>query len=277
MLDPEIEKDLLITKQEVRQAYKDSLFFRLKNTAITRSSIDGNTRVVQLDEQYRMHPEIGSMISEVFYNGTVKNGIPRELTEHNIEEFMGKQFVWLDVPYSQGRETPGRSKSRLAEANVVSEITRLILGKNTCYSLGIITFYTEQRNLIINALKKDGVLEAEENLRLMPNYRGQLGNSRLKIGTVDAFQGQEFDIVILSLTRSNKDKLESLEDRIIRAKYGFLCSSNRQNVAFSRGKRLLITIGDLEMFSNDLLKNAMPGFYSLVSKCGGPNGSIVKL
>ena len=60
---------------------------------------------------------------------------------------------------------------------------------------------------------------------------------RISVGTVDAFQGKEFDIVILSTVRSNSE--EDLKKRV-----GFLNNNNRLCVAFSRAKRLLITIGD---------------------------------
>ena len=61
--------------------------------------------------------------------------------------------------------------------------------------------------------------------------------SHIEVGTVDSFQGKEFDVVILSTVRSNsyKDKKKSV---------GFLDYKNRLNVAFSRGKRLMLVVGD---------------------------------
>ena len=60
---------------------------------------------------------------------------------------------------------------------------------------------------------------------------------RISVGTVDAFQGKEFDVVILSSVRSNMETDS-------KKRVGFLNNNNRLCVAFSRAKRLLVTVGD---------------------------------
>ena len=67
---------------------------------------------------------------------------------------------------------------------------------------------------------------------------------RISVGTVDAFQGKEFDVVILSAVRSNQET--EMNKRV-----GFLNNNNRLCVAFSRAKRLLITVGDSKTVAND--------------------------
>ena len=151
-----------------------------------------------------------------------------------------------------------------------------ILLNNNELSVGVITFYRDQRDLIKEALKQKGILESDESTRLVPKYNVKGIVNRFKIGTVDAFQGQEFDVVILSLVRSNKIKLDS-NDKTLRNKYGFLSIPNRQNVAFSRAKKLLITVGDFDMFSKEELKNLLFGFYELTKKCGGSCGTIINI
>jgi hypothetical protein len=64
---------------------------------------------------------------------------------------------------------------------------------------------------------------------------------RLSVGTVDAFQGREFDVVFVSLVRSN-DHQEP------RRRFGFTLTPNRLNVAMSRAKRLLVVAGDWGTF-----------------------------
>ena len=84
---------------------------------------------------------------------------------------------------------------------------------------------------------------------------------------MDAFQGKEFDVVLLSMTRSNK--YSGLEEAQLNRKFGFLRLPNRLNVAFSRAKRRLIAVGDRKMFSNPEAKAAIPSVYEYsVSLCG---------
>jgi superfamily I DNA and/or RNA helicase len=72
---------------------------------------------------------------------------------------------------------------------------------------------------------------------------------RLRVGTVDAFQGREFDVVVVSLVRSN-----SRGDP--RHRFGFTLTPNRLNVAMSRAKRLLVVAGDWQTFGVDMTQTA---------------------
>ncbi len=87
---------------------------------------------------------------------------------------------------------------------------------------------------------------------------------RFRIGSVDAFQGKEFDVVILSLVRSNDIQIKSSKD--IRRKYGFLTSYNRLNVAMSRAKKLLIAVGDEEMFKIQQAEEHIFGLYAFYNE-----------
>ena len=63
-------------------------------------------------------------------------------------------------------------------------------------------------------------------------------SERLRVGSVDAFQGKEFDVVLLSMVRTAPGKVDlENEDSLTRA-YGFLRMDNRLNVAMSRQHRL---------------------------------------
>lgn len=61
---------------------------------------------------------------------------------------------------------------------------------------------------------------------------------------MDAFQGSEKDIIIYSNVRSNKE-----------GKVGFIKQQERVNVMFSRAKRLLIIIGDIEFVNSEQIDN----------------------
>lgn len=77
-------------------------------------------------------------------------------------------------------------------------------------------------------------------------------NEIVKVGTVDAFQGMEFDVVYLSMVRSNDTEIDVSDDspevaRMLQRKYGFLMYENRLCVAMSRQKKALICVGDSKM------------------------------
>ncbi|HEX6226699.1 MAG TPA: AAA domain-containing protein, partial [Chryseolinea sp.] len=87
------------------------------------------------------------------------------------------------------------------------------------FSLGIITPYRAQVDYLHKLAESSSILESFRNL--------------ISINTVDAFQGQERDVIAISFVRSN-DKSE----------VGFLGDIRRTNVAMTRAKKKLIMIGD---------------------------------
>ena len=72
-------------------------------------------------------------------------------------------------------------------------------------SVGVITFYAVQRDRIFEALCELGIAETgESGWQVKAEHAGNSTcPERLRVGTVDAFQGKEFDIVMLSVVRSN--------------------------------------------------------------------------
>lgn len=94
---------------------------------------------------------------------------------------------------------------------------------------------------------------------------------RFTIDTVDAFQGLEKDLVILSMTRSNKP-YKNKKDH-----FGFLKSENRLCVALSRQKKCLIIAGDSNMVKIDKAEDsisALCDFYKICKK-GGDEVAII--
>ena len=97
-------------------------------------------------------------------------------------------------------------------------------------SVGVITFYVKQLGELTR-IEKRGFWNLEPKNRNFPNLD-------LRFGTVDRFQGQEKDIIIVSLVRNNKEH-----------NVGFAKKPNRVNVAFSRAKKLLIIVGNVDNFT----------------------------
>ena len=74
---------------------------------------------------------------------------------------------------------------------------------------------------------------------------------RFRVGSVDAFQGKEFDVVLLSTVRSWNEPDKITQDTV-NNQLGFLRIPNRINVAMSRQRRLLIVVGDKSLASSSL-------------------------
>ena len=191
-----------------------------------------------LNTQYRMHPAIGTMISQLFYDNQISNGVPLEERIHNIKQYKNLAIIWIDTSKSPDRfeERISTTYKNLLEANIVKEQLRIInSNSNECnYDVGIITPYSGQKNLIRNEIQQ-----------IVYNNV----NGKVVVNSVDAFQGGQKDIIIYSTVRSS-DKHKNI---------GFLKSEERLNVAFSRAKRLLIIVGDAEFLSDTTInENKFP-------------------
>lgn len=290
-------------KDEIEDKLKKSmfqqLFYKLQELEEQEPKI---TRVITLDMQFRMHPSIGSFINRNFYQihgENVENGITNvKHFEHNLPGLTNKACVWYDTPLSLGKERADKSKSRYIEAKRIAEHLKEMLtspdGKDLSY--GVITFYRDQVDVINDVLasKEIGILLKDENGHyfIAPEYwNNRFGDEEyIKVGTVDAFQGREFDVVYLSMVRSNAAKVRPkpddesnrqeilARDKELRKKYGFLMFENRLCVAMSRGKKLLICVGDSGMLKDESAKDAIPSLIDFYNMCDGGDkyGDIIE-
>lgn len=187
-------------------------------------------RTIQINEQYRMHPSIGTFISKEFYDDTILNGEKTNNMVNDYNVFNGKNVVWIQVKVFEGFEQKeNQTFIRLPEVDrIISLIRKLVKNnKERRLNIGIISFYKGQ----VKKIKQD--LEKNFPKNILDN---------IFCDTVDAYQGKEFDIVILSGVRCNNygSSYKSL---------GFIenCPS-RINVALSRAKRLLIVVADADTY-----------------------------
>ena len=299
----EVEDSTEEFKEEIDDKLKKSmfqqLFYKLQELEEQEPKI---TRVITLDRQFRMHPAIGSFVNRNFYQihgENVENGITNvKHFEHSLPGLENKACVWYDTPLSLGKEREDKSKSRYIEAVRIAKHLKEMLtssgGKDLSY--GIITFYRDQVEVINDVLasKEIGILLKEENghYSIAPDYwNNRFGDEEyIRVGTVDAFQGREFDVVYLSMVRSNAkvvrpkpnadaERQEILDrDKELRKKYGFLMFENRLCVAMSRGKKLLICVGDSGMLQDESAKDAVPSLIDFYNMCNGGDkyGDIIK-
>jgi hypothetical protein len=194
---------------------------------------------ILLNTQYRMHPDICQFVSEAFYEGKLKSGITAEDRVIPHEIFDGKALAYINVTKNRGTESGGMSKSRVSEARLIAEGVKKVAGICPDKTIGVITFYSAQRDMLEKEIRD--VLNDDQF-------------SKVEIGTVDAFQGKEFDFVFLSCVRSNTRKEE--KDSV-----GFLTKPNRVCVSLSRAKYQLAVYADAETL------NAVGCFNLLHEKC----------
>ncbi len=203
-----------------------------------------------LSTQYRMHPIIGTMISQVFYDNAISNGIASAERGHPIDIYSGLSIVWLDTSQCAERfeESYDTSFGNVFEANLVKEQLKKIddgIGE-TKFDVGVITAYSAQKHIILKEIQPI-------NLKRL--------DAKVAVNTVDAFQGGQKDIIIYSTVRSRR------KGRSI----GHLKSKERLNVAFSRAKRLLIIIGDAQYLNNESVDgNLFPKIIRYIKD--NPNG-----
>lgn len=279
LLEPDVERELRSSHDvpDVETALKESLFERLFRQLQAWEREDGITRTVTLDTQYRMHPVLGDFVSKAFYEARgdlpIVAGRPAEDFAHDLPGYEGVVAAWLDVPSVHGLEKQTASKSRPAEALAIArELVRLVQAAPGL-SFGVIAFYRAQVDRINDALAKEGQLgrgstDDGEDAGL---WR-QLGDRRVhvEVGTVDAFQGREFDVVLVSMTRANE--IMPVDERTRRKKYGHLTLENRLCVALSRQQRLLVIVGDAGMVTVPGAREGVPGLVSFYELCGGAHG-----
>ena len=221
MIDPEVWNRAWEERQKDKteqKEYKKSLFERMFDNFDTVDKEDpdrGITRTITLTTQYRMHSDICNIVSELFYDGELTTGTEvDEKCHHNC--YCGKHLVWLDVNKPEEKRQ-GKSRCRDAEIDVIKTAIEEVVAKDdNIKDIGIITFYKAQADKIKDALPD------------------------IECGTVDAFQGREFDCVILSCVCSNRKR-----------DIGFLANDQRLCVAFSRARKLLITVADSETVARD--------------------------
>lgn len=222
LLDEDIEEEIRAERGDQVQSdtYKKSLFERLSRQFQKREASDGFSRVVMLDTQFRMHPRLGDFVSQQFYEraglGRVSSGL-KEIDFLDEVPGLGRAVcAWIDLPYEDGKEErKDSSRRRRVEAEVVAkEVARLMQLLPPKMSVGVITFYAAQRDAIYEALSKHSIAERTQlGWGVSPEYASnEESPERLRIGTVDSFQGKEFDVVLLSTVRSNRNKVPTLHN-----------------------------------------------------------------
>lgn len=294
LLEPDVERQLAegvdqgTVEKQTLDAVQSSLFERMWVLLRALAQKDDIHRTVTLDSQYRMHPILGGYVSREFYevhdDGIIESPRPADQFAHDlpgyVKDGVPRVAAWFDVPKERGQEVRGISKSRPVEARAIAKEVRRLIDHDTKLTFGVIAFYSAQVDEIGQAMIETGLTEPASNARgwriaeewsTTYNHEGKKVE-RLRIGTVDAFQGKEFDVVFLSITRSNE--LPGHTDEEQRRKFGHLMLENRLCVAMSRQQRMLIAVGDLAFVQAEGARQPLRALCAFTELCRGQHGVI---
>lgn len=179
--------------------------------------------VVMLDEQYRMNERIMGYSSEVFYDNNLKAapGVASQvlLPDENPLAFIDTAGCGFEEKL-EGTSISNPEEAAFTLKQLAALTTRIIASKPAAFpSIAVISPYRKQVQALAELLESDVSLKA---------YPGSLA-----VNTIDSFQGQERDVVFISMARSNTD-----------GAIGFLADIRRMNVAMTRARKKLVVIGD---------------------------------
>ncbi|MEO9803814.1 MAG: AAA domain-containing protein [Reichenbachiella sp.] len=203
------------------EAAKAGLEVTLFEKAIQRNQAD-----TMLREQYRMHEQIMNFSSRAFYkdqllaNETVKNW--KVFSEDQTVEFIDT----AGCGYFEEVDSETRSSFNTEEADLLFKHL-----KNYLLSLATMEKSDELGSAGIISPYKAQVIAMQEQLASM-EFDEPTAN-KIAVNTIDSFQGQERDIIYISLVRSNEN-----------GEIGFLSDTRRMNVALTRARKKLVVIGD---------------------------------
>lgn len=222
-----------IDRSELETSLFEELFDKLKR-------LNKNDFFDYLGNQYRMHPDIGKVVSELFYEGKIQSPLPADKKNHSINFLNQKAFIWESTAKLHDKLEQKHKSSESwynpCNAKVILKLLERIEAdyqkqeKIENCSVGIITPYVDQVDFLINK-------------KIKPK-NSSWKKLKIDIASLDSFQGDERDIIIYDIVRSNSRK-----------DLGFITDARRLNVALSRGKKLLVVVGDDECAYNGKTKN----------------------
>ena len=189
--------------------------------------------------QYRMHEQIMAFSSQRFYGGQLQahqNVRHAGLDAYDLGfapdlpvEFLdtaGFGFSEVTIPESRSTANPEEADLLLRRLTQLLEPYDPGQHEQDPLTIGVIAPYRAQINCLKDAIEENEALN------------GLLQHRLLSVGTVDSFQGQERDIIAISLTRSNHQ-----------GDIGFLSDIRRMNVGMTRARRKLLLVGDSSTLS----------------------------
>ncbi|KAJ7170685.1 P-loop containing nucleoside triphosphate hydrolase protein [Mycena crocata] len=225
-----------------------------------------------LTQQHRMRPEISALVRSLTYPDLIDAS-----STLNRPDVRGMRANMVFIDHDKPEEENSRiknssevgsksSKRNTHEARMVLKIVKYLgqQGYGTD-KLVVLTPYLgqlqelqhvlgEENDPVLNDLDSHDLVSAG----LLPLSSAQVSKRRLRLATIDNYQGEESDIVISSLTRSNTSH-----------DIGFMFSPERLNVLLSRARNAFIMIGNSDTFLNARKgKELWAQFFGLLTRGG---------
>lgn len=228
----------------------------------------GRRNALVLDEQYRMTPVISDLVSDIFYaphDVKLRPSPARTADEAfcGLPADLSLPVVWYDTAELPNADEQDKNLHRdiwndAEVATVLSLLRRLAkedalvetLSRRGDPAIGVICMYSEQKRRIEREWSQQHFSEAFRRM--------------VTIDTVDAYQGKENAIVIVTLVRANDDRLP-----------GHVGRETRCNVAMSRAKERLYIVGNVGMWSDPKCDSPMRRVHQRVKAMKGDGGAVV--
>ncbi|KAL2795093.1 P-loop containing nucleoside triphosphate hydrolase protein [Aspergillus keveii] len=220
---------VIMNKKAAKAGLNQSLFERLVILGCSP---------IRLNVQYRMHPCLSEFPSNMFYEGSLQNGITsferlRREVDFPWPIMDNPMMFWSNLGNEEISASGTSYLNRTEAANVEKIVTRFFKAGVQPKEIGIITPYEGQRSYIVSSMQATGTFKKE-------HYK------EIEVASVDAFQGREKDFIILSCVRSNDHQ-----------GIGFLSDPRRLNVALTRAKYGLVILGNPKVLSKHPLWNCL--------------------
>ncbi|KAI8804666.1 AAA domain-containing protein [Cladochytrium replicatum] len=201
----------------------------LERTLFERTA-EAGLKPIFLRTQYRCHPYISRMANVLFYGGVLSDGFNCEENPQPFDQIAPACFV--NVPNAREVQDMSKSFTNPAEAQWTVRVISAILERGIpSNDIGVISLYKGQAELISNELRK-------------LNAKG----GTVEVSSVDAFQGAERSIILISTVRTDS--------------IGFIDDPRRINVALTRAQNHLIILGSMRLLQSN------PLWESIIQYCG---------
>ena len=247
--------------------------------------------VTLLKIQYRMNDEIMRFSSDWFYGGKVESA--PQIKYRSVLDY-DHPITWIDTSNEEnqitieGEDAPEDSASTSSSVSATNQNSDLNFKEQFVgESFGRVN--KGEANLTLQTLEqyftkigKQRVLDEQIDVGVISPYRAQVQYLRhlikkreffkpfrrlITVNTVDGFQGQERDVILISLVRANDD-----------GQIGFLRDLRRMNVAITRARMKLIILGDASTMTrhpfykklNQYIEDLHHGQAATATSCGEP-------
>ncbi|VVB93029.1 ATP-dependent RecD-like DNA helicase [uncultured archaeon] len=214
----------IANKYNIEEYYVDFSYCRNSLYDLFQRTIQSiNEPVIFLNDHYRCHKDIISY-SNIHFYGEKLNILTDTTALFSDEDLVSKGISWVNV---KGKTLYKKSVYNIEEVKEVIKLVKTICNKNKKISIGIVTLFKEQMDLIFKEIMNEPTLEKID----------------ITVGTAHKFQGDEKDIIIFSPAIS-----EGVKDKTL---HWINSTTQLLNVAVTRAKSSLIIVGDFDKCLNE--------------------------